>query len=616
MTDDKNKLRWSQVLKMPDENLSKLFDERAISIPVSGLHSLKKELIYSIGEERTKGVFIRYGWHTGVSEGEKARETFDWNDEIELLQAGFMFHKMHGHVDEVEIEDVKYNSGKVIYLKALWRNSYEADEHLKFNGTSDEPVCHTLCGFASGYLTSAFNVPLLVKEVKCRAMGDEDCEVVCKPIEDWGDKEHEYTYYQSSSMIEELDELTAKLKIERDYLSVAQDLHKRMIEIIVSKKESQKIVDLLHQTTGLPIFIEDELHNITVQSEGINIDFKLDELSTDSTHYFEISPEIGLLRAPIYFENKIRGYCTFMYTDGNKPNQLEYNIIDQTSLVSSIILLHDDIKLQTAQNIRRSFLNDILNHKLSGEELYKIINYLNFNPEGDYWMFTLEKYNNEESLSSDIELNEEVLRHINTFFKQRGIETFACQISGKLTIAMEWTANNRKIENKTRLILKLLKYCETKFSPHKFYVGLSSVQYNVQSLPRLFKETEIALNTKTEGDRILYYEDLGVEKVLFHNQDDQLIDSFVEEQLSSLFQSERPDELISTLKHYIENGMSINATSKEISMSVSGLRYRLEKISELLNIELDDTKSLFSVYMAITVNEVKCKKKQNPGLSL
>ena len=40
-------------------------------------------------------------------------------------------------------------------------------------------------------------------------------------------------------------------------------------------------------------------------------------------------------------------------------------------------------------------------------------------------------------------------------------------------------------------------------------------------------------------------------------------------------------------------------------MSISGLRYRLSKISEILNIDLNDTKHVFSVYMALKILKAK-----------
>ena len=68
-------------------------------------------------------------------------------------------------------------------------------------------------------------------------MGHEKCKVICMPIEKWGEElENEYSYYQSTSMIQELDEVTAKLKIERDYLKQANEVHRKLIEELLSKQ--------------------------------------------------------------------------------------------------------------------------------------------------------------------------------------------------------------------------------------------------------------------------------------------------------------------------------------------------------------------------------------------
>jgi len=382
-----------------------------------------------------------------------------------------------------------------------------------------------------------------------------------------------------------------------------------MMEIILSKKELENIVELLHNTTGLPIFIEDENHNITAKCNGTEIDFDLSELDTRVTHFFELPGGEGLLRTPIYFENKIRGYCSFVYSGGARPTPLEYMVIDQTSLTASIVLLHENIRIQTAQNIRRSFLADILDEKMDEDELYKVAKYLDFDPEGDYWVFTMEKMGNEDELSFEIEVNEKVLKHVNLFFKQRGIETFASYKFSQLIIALEDRPDNIMLKDKPALINALLKHCRAKYKDYKFDVGVSSVENNIRSIPGLYKETEIALNTRTDnsGNNILYYDDLGVEKLLFQISDQAMLNRFVESQIGDLLAADKHDELTETLKYYIENGMSINATSKAMAMSISGLRYRLEKISDLLNVEMDDTKALFSIYMALNVAAVKKK---------
>ncbi|WP_017549787.1 XylR N-terminal domain-containing protein [Salinicoccus carnicancri] len=604
MIPKKNRLR--DVFEMPKEQTMKMFHDRMVSIPVPALSDLKRELIASIGEERSKGVFIRYGWHTDVSEGEKVRN-FEWQDETELVEAGPKFHVMHGHVEKVVIDDIQFDDeGHTDFIKALWYRSYEVEKYKQKNVVTDKPVCHTLCGYASGYLSTALQRTILVKETKCEAMGHDHCEIVCMPLEKWGGEDRdEHKYYQSSSMIEELDAVTAKLKEERDYLNKAHDVHKQLIEELLSKQELQKIIDLLYDTTGLPTFIENDKHRIMAQSAEVEIDFDLSSFDTETTSFCKISEDTAMLRTPILFENKIKGYCSFIYRGSMQPNDLEFMVIDQASLTASIVLLNENIKIQTSQNIRRGFLNDILDNRLDKEELYKVASYLEFEPESDYLMLTFERAIDEDELSYEVELNEKFLRFINFFLQERRINGFASQKSGQIITVIDHSSLKAVYPDQRAFIEKILKDCSSRLNNHTFFVGVSSVSDTINELPNLYRETLTALNVKSDEKHILYYNDLGVESILFQISDNQILDRFVENQLGELLQDDKSQELISTLKDYIENGMNINATAKAISMSISGLRYRLTKVSDLLGVELDDTKSLFSVYMALNVLKAK-----------
>src|SRR5699024_10878350 len=274
----------------------------------------------------------------------------------------------------VKIKSLKFDENDAVELIEVdWFNSYEVDEYDMTYGFSEKPVCHTLCGYASGYLSKVLGQTILVKEKKCEAMGHDHCEVVMMPLNKWGEEQQdEYRYYQSSSMIEELDEISAKLKTERDYLSTANDVHRKLIEELLAKQGLQNIVDLLYETSGLPAFIEDQNHKIIMKSDDVDIDIDLKDRCPDFTCFTEISPGLSILRTPIYFENSIRVHCSFLYKNAEQPTDLEYMIIEQASLTSSIILLNDDIRMNTELNIRRGFLSDMLEDKLDKEELYKI----------------------------------------------------------------------------------------------------------------------------------------------------------------------------------------------------------------------------------------------------
>ena len=115
--------------------------------------------------------------------------------------------------------------------------------------------------------------------------------------------------------------------------------------------------------------------------------------------------------------NKLKGIVQFSIQNDRKPNDLEYMIIDQASLTASIILLNENIKINTEQNIRRDFLSDVLDGTIEKEKLFKIAYYLDFSPTGSYWMLTMEKDVHKSEINQEMEVNEELVRHINLFFK-------------------------------------------------------------------------------------------------------------------------------------------------------------------------------------------------------
>ena len=89
-----------------------------------------------------------------------------------MLIAGPKMHALHGYAEEIVTikAEVDFNKG-VLYHDAIWKNSYEAEEHIKSSGYSDEPVCHTLTGYAGGYLSKILGKKVIAKETKCKADG-------------------------------------------------------------------------------------------------------------------------------------------------------------------------------------------------------------------------------------------------------------------------------------------------------------------------------------------------------------------------------------------------------------------------------------------------------------
>ena len=77
---DLSSAKLNDVFDLPKEEALSTFYERLVTIPITAISALQKELVATIGEDRSKGIFIRYGWHSGVSDGEKVLAS-QWEDE-------------------------------------------------------------------------------------------------------------------------------------------------------------------------------------------------------------------------------------------------------------------------------------------------------------------------------------------------------------------------------------------------------------------------------------------------------------------------------------------------------------------------------------------------------
>jgi PucR family transcriptional regulator, purine catabolism regulatory protein len=57
--------------------------------------------------------------------------------------------------------------------------------------------------------------------------------------------------------------------------------------------------------------------------------------------------------------------------------------------------------------------------------------------------------------------------------------------------------------------------------------------------------------------------------------------------------------LTKTLFHYLSNGCNITKTARAINFSITGLRYRLQKINELLETDINVPDVGYQIYLSL-----------------
>ena len=137
------------------------------------LKSAKKELAKRIGDEATNILLYNIGYEMGLGAGDSHLElarALGITDPIEVVRLiSIPLFKALGY-GYAEIEAVQEGN-------TLWRMRIYRDIECEIVGSSNKPACSLISGMWAGVITRILGKDVVAKETKCRAMGDEYCEI-------------------------------------------------------------------------------------------------------------------------------------------------------------------------------------------------------------------------------------------------------------------------------------------------------------------------------------------------------------------------------------------------------------------------------------------------------
>jgi DNA-binding NtrC family response regulator len=203
--------------------------ERVLLLDAVALGLLRRELIETLGVAGARAMLTRFGYAHGWRTADTLRSGLPWDSDDDWRQAGGRLHTLQGLVRVESPGPRPHQAGPKPIGDSIWHDSYEAEQHLLHLGPADEPVCWTLTGFASGYLSRAYDQEVYCIEERCRGKGDAYCRVVGRPLSEWGDAITPHlAYYQKACLDAALSQVTSELKrVERRLRARRQETRAR-----------------------------------------------------------------------------------------------------------------------------------------------------------------------------------------------------------------------------------------------------------------------------------------------------------------------------------------------------------------------------------------------------
>ena len=201
----------------PDGGILRFANERVLLLDAVALGLLRRELIETLGLAGARAVLTRFGYAHGWRTAENLRSALPWDSDDDWRRAGGRLHTLQGLVRAESPGPQPPQAGPKPLGDSIWHDSYEAEQHLLHLGPAEKPVCWTLTGFASGYLSRAYEQEVYCIEDRCRGKGDAYCRVVGRALSEWGDAITPHlAYYQKACLDAALSQVTSELRrVER-----------------------------------------------------------------------------------------------------------------------------------------------------------------------------------------------------------------------------------------------------------------------------------------------------------------------------------------------------------------------------------------------------------------
>ena len=143
----------------PERGVVRFAGQPAIILDVVAMGLLRKQLVTALGPRAARAVLTRFAYAHGFRTAEALSAEFTWDTERDLRDAGGLVSALQGYLALSPDKDDPFSPRGATLI-----SSYEVEQHILHLGRSDAPVCWTLAGFASGYLSCTEGRPIYVLE--------------------------------------------------------------------------------------------------------------------------------------------------------------------------------------------------------------------------------------------------------------------------------------------------------------------------------------------------------------------------------------------------------------------------------------------------------------------
>lgn len=578
---------------------------------------LRNVLIEHLGLEKAKRFLLRFGRELGI---EKAKEILTTDFSIDdFLKAALELHISLGHISNIIVHgQERPDSNNIQFTDAtgIWEGSFEVPIQLDYFGHSKDCSCYILSGFASGIMTTFYNTDIFVKEVSCRARGDEYCSFDVNTREYWEKNTPEdLAIYDNQTILDELEDTYDILLQQKILLNKVTDFHSNITEVIAQQNDLNKVLLTAYTTLNIPVFITD-LDGQILYKEGIHSETALDltniikQMRTINHSTIFNTATYNLLGTSIQLDGKNFANCFFLYEKDVLPDVNDHLFLERLGVAASLCFLNEKASFEATERLKINFLERLINQQFQNPaEIELHSKYISPKLKPSYRTISMKLIlsEGEEILPDSYKIMLEIARVLKLY----NISGLLSQKNDHIILFLYDVSDyNWAIKSLT----KICRSVERNTAGITFKNGISDSFESLDGFYSSLTQAEQAMNFPRD-EMFTAYHSLGIFSTILENFNPATLLTMGNNELGPLLQDlEKNQELLFTLYTFLKNSQKLEKTMKDLTLSIGGIKYRIAKIEKMLNIDLKDATTaahiLLLMEILILLNIISFKQPQ------
>ncbi|MDO5009514.1 MAG: PucR family transcriptional regulator ligand-binding domain-containing protein [Intestinibacter bartlettii] len=290
--------------------------------------------------------------------------------------------------------------------------------------------------------------------------------------------------------------------------------------------------------------------------------------------YYDVLPDEVIRYAnkmdfPIFMFDKRGSYYEDIVTEIYDKNKEKNNLRYQESKIG--ILLKEDMDKSSVKNMAKDFNISFKDNVFS----------LCLKPK---------KYIDENSLSNII----------NSLNRELGVSHSAYRYHGCIFIIYTFEDNHKEKRRAEFETLVKLMMNSLFLDLNDYYIGISNFHKYIDELNFVLKQSMYAMRVASiEEINIKYYCEIGIYKLLMPSYSESYMVNFNTEIVGNIkkYDQKYGTDLLKTAVEYIKSNGNIKETAKIVNLHENSVRYRINRIKEILN----KTNSEFEFYEELSI---------------